>query len=364
MSFLPLLVRLFVDACTIGTGAGCIYVLGAAFLVHRFRRQTEPRNYPAVPVTIFKPLHGNEPDLYRRLVAFCNQSYAGPVQIVFGCHGLTDPAIGTVRRLKENYPDLAIELVVGAPRVGNNRKVCNLISMARSAKHNVFVISDSDIEVGESYLADVVSPLQRPSVGAVTCFYHGVAIGKVPAYFSELIINAHFLPQVLVAIRFGLGHPCFGATIALRRETLQRAGNFHSFANNLADDHAIGEAVRAAGYEVAIPSFSVGHACTEETFREFFGHLLRYARTIKSINPRGLCRSDYHKSASLSLDCDAWRRRRSPPCSGNGLPDCALQSDRAEVRLISPEDLVVGSYRSCTFCGCYRQLFRLQSHMA
>jgi ceramide glucosyltransferase len=38
---------------------------------------------------------------------------------------------------------------------------------------------------------------------------------------------------------------------------------------------------------VAIPSFSVGHVCADENFSSFFGHQMRFARTIKSIDPIG-----------------------------------------------------------------------------
>jgi ceramide glucosyltransferase len=278
---------MFADACEIGAVTGCIYLLFAAAIALRFKPKEKPRHCPTVPVTILKPLHGDEPGLYRRLAAFCEQSYAGPVQVVFGCNDYRDPAIATVRRLQKARLRAAINLTIGESSDGSNRKICNLMNMEGIARHAVFVISDSDIEAGASYLAEVVSALEKPGVGAVTCFYHGIGNGTVPAQLSALAINTLFLPQVLVAMTLGLGQPCFGATIALHRDVLRRIGDFRSFAHCLADDHAIGEAVRAAGYGVAIPHFLVGHLCAERTFSEFFARHLRHARTIKSINPAG-----------------------------------------------------------------------------
>jgi len=191
-------------------------------------------------------------------------------------------------RLKETHRGSDIELIAGGPRTGGNRKICNLINMAEAARHNILVISDSDIEVAASYLAQIIPALGRPGVGAVTCLYYGIAGGKkVPADLSALAINAYFLPQVLVAIRLGLERPCFGATIALPREMLGKIGDFPSFADSLADDYAISVAVRAAGSKVSIPSFLVGHMCAERTFGEFFARQLRAARTIRSIRPAG-----------------------------------------------------------------------------
>ncbi|HUB65039.1 MAG TPA: bacteriohopanetetrol glucosamine biosynthesis glycosyltransferase HpnI [Methylocella sp.] len=289
MSIVPLysILHLFSDGCLIVAGAGCAYLLLAIILSRRFVMERNPLITEPVPVTILKPLHGDEPGLLKRLSRFCSQDYAGPVQIVFGCQDCRDQAIGAVQRLQMAQPELVIDLVIGGPSHGSNQKVSNLINMAAAARYDVLVIADSDIEVGPCYLADVIAALERPGVGAVTCFYHGVARDSLPASFSALTINAHFLPNVLVAIGLGLARPCFGATIALRREMLDKIGSLRAFAHTLADDHAIGVAVRAAGYEVAIPAFSVGHACHEQTFREFFGRHLRYARTIKRINPVG-----------------------------------------------------------------------------
>jgi ceramide glucosyltransferase len=149
------------------------------------------------------------------------------------------------------------------------------------------VVADSDIQVGPNYLADVVGELERPGVGAVTCLYHGIAGAGFWSRLSSIAINTHFLPEVIIALRFRLAQPCFGATIAMRRETLNRIGGFSEFADYLAEDYSIGEAIRSAGYKVAIPSFSVGHVCAENDFASLLGQQMRFARTIKSIDPIG-----------------------------------------------------------------------------
>ena len=47
----------------------------------------------------------------------------------------------------------------------------------------------------------------------------------------------------MVGMALGLAKPCFGSTIALKREALNAIGGFEAFANQLADDYAIGAAV-------------------------------------------------------------------------------------------------------------------------
>src|SRR5262249_48943101 len=70
-------------------------------------------------------------------------------------------------------------------------------------------------------------------------------------------------------------------------ETLERIGGLKAFVNVLADDHAIGHAVRGLGLEVAIPSFVVEHGCSEPGWSSLISHELRWARTIKGIDPAG-----------------------------------------------------------------------------
>ena len=204
------------------------------------------------------------------------------MQVVCGVQDADDPAIHEVRKLGD-----AVELAIDPSEHGRNRKVSNLVNMLALARHDILIIADSDIEVGPEYVSDVVGHLQRPGVGAVTCLYHGVAAGGVWSRQAALGINTHFLPNVAAALRFGLARPCFGSTIALRGRALARIGGLQSFADCLADDYAIGDAVRSAGFQVAIPSFSIAHVCFERSLGSLFAHELRSARTLRSIAPIG-----------------------------------------------------------------------------
>jgi ceramide glucosyltransferase len=276
------------NLCVAAAMLGCVYAVVAAVIAMRFGRNPAPADeQPQPSVTILKPLCGQEPDLLTRLLAFGHQCYAGPMQLVFGSQHRTDPALDAVKRLQTLRPDLAVEVAVEPRAFGTNRKVNNLVNMTPLATNEVIVLSDSDIEVGPTYLGDVVAELGRPGVGAVTCLYHGVAGEGLWSRLSAMSINSYFLPNVVLARTMGLAQPCFGATIAIRRETLEEIGGFEAFADELADDYAIGTAVREAGYEVAITQFSVGHVCFERTAGELLRHQIRQARTILSIDPVG-----------------------------------------------------------------------------
>jgi ceramide glucosyltransferase len=149
------------------------------------------------------------------------------------------------------------------------------------------VLSDSDIRVGPAYLRQITAALQAPGIGLVTCLYRGLPVAGTWSRLAAAEIDHRFLPSVLVGLRLGLAKPCFGSTIALRSETLRRIGGFDAFADQLADDYAIGAAVRRLGLKVAIPPMVIDHVCSEENFAELIRRELRWARTIRLVDPLG-----------------------------------------------------------------------------
>jgi ceramide glucosyltransferase len=271
----------------IGAALGIVYTVLAGALIGRFfaRTTSEPTSYPAV--TIVKPLHGHEWTLLSNLSSFCQQDYPGPLQFLFGVHDSEDPALQTVEKLRLLHPEAHISVVADARLYGPNRKMSNILNMLPEAQHDVLVFADSDVSVGPSYLRSVVGELQKPGVGLVTCVYRGQPDPGFWPRLSAKATNYQFLPGVVTGLALGLARPCFGQTIAMRRETLEKIGGFAQFVHHLAEDHAIGEAVRMIGEKVVIPPFTVSHACVESSATKLIAHELRWSRTIRTIDPIG-----------------------------------------------------------------------------
>lgn len=266
------------------------YLIGAAVAVSRFVR----RPLPAVPdepgVSVLKPLHGDEPGLYENLRSFAEQDY--PVlQLVMGVNDPEDRAVRAARALTRDLPTRDIALVVNARAAGSNKKVANLENMFEEARHGLLVLADSDMRVDRHYLAAVTAPLHDPQTGVVTCLYKGVSTGGTWSDFGATHINFGFLPSALVAESLGLGGGCFGATIALRRETLERIGGFARLRDELADDHRIGDEVRAAGLTVVLSPYIVEARVTENSLADLWRHELRWARTVRAVAPAGFAGS-------------------------------------------------------------------------
>jgi ceramide glucosyltransferase len=163
--------------------------------------------------------------------------------------------------------------------------------MFPATRHDVLVISDSDMRVDRRYLGAVTAPLRDPSTGLVTCLYQGVSTGGMWSELGALHINFGFLPSALVAAALGIERGCFGATIALRRETLERIGGFVPLRDELADDQRIGRAVRALGLTVALSRYLVKTRVSEPSFAGLWRHELRWARTVRTITSSGFAGS-------------------------------------------------------------------------
>jgi ceramide glucosyltransferase len=338
---------------------GCLYLAAAIFAV-LFRPRARQAAAAPEPATILKPLHGAEPRLDKCLASFCAQDYAAPMQIVFGLHDGADPARAAAERVAAQFPAVDTAIVVDGASHGTNAKISNLINMEGAAKHGVLIAADSDILVPPDYLANVTALLQNPGAGAVTVLYTGEAAGPVWSKFAALGINTHFLPNVLMGLALGLAKPCFGSTIALRRETLGAIGGFKTFANQLADDYAIGAAVRKAGLTVEIGPSSVVHVCHEESFLDLIRHQLRWARTVRSIDLPGYLGSFVAHPFALALLGAASGHSGCLPLAALALGlrigllkavERSFKTTRQDYRLVPLADLMAFAVFVWSFCG-------------
>ena len=200
--------------------------------------------------------------------------------MVAGANQACDPALTTARTLPGD-----VVVVGGAPSLGANAKIANLACLELCAAYDILVLSDSDMAVSPDYLHRIVAALTQPGVGAVTCLYHGRGDAGFWSRFAAAAIDWQFIPSVMMSLALGIGHPCMGSTIALRRDTLARIGGFEAFADLLADDYEIGAAVRRLGLRVeVVPAFLITHACVDGSIAAVLRHELRWSCTLRAVN--------------------------------------------------------------------------------
>ncbi len=277
------------------TVAGLAYMVlalwGARDFVRGLRRARAVGNPGfAPPVTLLKPLKGEDPRMDAGLRSHCLQQYAGEFEILFGVHGADDPAVAAVERLRAEFPDAAIKLVVCPERLGTSGKVSNLVQMLPAASYEHVIVNDSDILVPPGYLAGVMAPFADARVGMVTAPYLGRTGGDatVWAKLEALGISTDFMPGVLTArkleggIRFGLG-----STLAMSRTALALAGGLEPLVEYLADDYELGKRIAAAGYRVELCGQVVETTVPAYGLRGFWDHQMRWARSTRDSRRMG-----------------------------------------------------------------------------
>ena len=282
---MPLLHALsgFLGLAALGVAAGYSALTLFALTFWRLRARSAPlRDRP--PVTLLKPLCGAEPGLYEHLRGFCQQDYP-EYQIVFGIRESDDPAVAVATRLAAEFPNLPIDVVVNSEQHGNNYKISNLINMLQFARHDLFVMADSDAYVGPDYLSSVTAPLLDPQVGLVTCAYHGVPTPSIWSRLGAMYINEWYIPSVLVAWLFGHDGYVSGQTTCIRRATLQAIGGLESIVDHLADDHRLGELVQGLGLRIVLSPYVVKGEHHEQSYGALTRHELRWMRTLRVLRP-------------------------------------------------------------------------------
>ncbi len=266
--------------------------LAGWFVVRRFARAlAAPPLAPLLPpVSVLKPLYGEEPLLEEALASFCAQDYPA-MQIVCGVQDPADPAAAVVERLQRRFPDRDLTLVVNPARHGSNGKISNLINMLPAARHDILVIADADMHAPADHLRRVVASLRTPGTGLATTLYTArPAHPGLAAQFGATQITHGFLPGALLARALGR-RDCFGATMALRRETLAAVGGLAALADRLADAAVLGPRIAARGLAVALAPSLPATTVPETTLRALLRHELRWARTVRSLAPLGFAAS-------------------------------------------------------------------------
>ncbi len=275
-AFLPLLIAL----------AGAAQALLAGRALRRLAA-TAPPDGPALPASLLKPLHGAEPGLAANLAACLDQRHAAAFEAVFGAADPADAAL-PVAGAAMAASATPSRIISGGAVLGANRKVSQLVHLAAVAQHGALVVSDADMRCPPHWLTAVTAPLADSRVGLVTCLYRGEpADGSAWSRLAALGIDWHFLPNAALGEAMGQAKGCYGATMALSRATLTRIGGFEPLLPLLADDHALGAAVRAAGLQVVVSPVIPAHVMSEQSLISLWNHEVRWARTVRMLNPAG-----------------------------------------------------------------------------
>lgn len=259
---------------------------GAAFFRQRASRNPTASAYFAPPVSILKPIFGLDREAYENFASFCCQEYPA-FEILFCVSDESEPALPIIRKLIDDFPRVAIRVLVGSEPVGASDKVNKLCRMAREARYDHLIVSDSDVRVDPGFLRAVVVPFANPKVGGVTCLYRGITDGSLPADLEAFGNSADFAPSVIVAGISGKLNFMLGAVMAVTRQSLAGIGGFEAIADFFCDDYELGNRIAATGARVELSPFAVAIVYPHETLADAFRHQVRWNLSIRYSRPQG-----------------------------------------------------------------------------
>jgi len=236
------------------------------------------------PVSLLKPVHGIDFASVENFESFCHQNYPD-YEILFAVNDDSDPAVPLIREVAARFPERNIRLISGAPQIGSNKKVNNLIELARAARHEIIVLTDGDVRVLPNYLREVVAPFADPKIGAVTSFYRGITQKNLAAELEAIGAASDFFAGVLVAewmegISFALG-----ASIATTKQWVAKIGGFEPIADMHSDDYELGYRIAKAGGKIVLSHELVWTMYLAQSTTGFWNHQVRWSRTVRLCRP-------------------------------------------------------------------------------
>lgn len=281
------MIKILLGLSVLGLLTSTAFSILALAAIRRFtrRRRIVPPMF-AEPVSLFKPLHGDEPNLEAHLETFFQQDYPS-YEILFGARVASDEGLLAARRVAARYPHIPVKFVLTGEPWNINAKVCTLELMEKAAAHDIFIVSDSDVRVTPEYIREVAAPFASEKVGAVTCLYRGVAERGIWPSLEATGMSIEMTSGVLVADLMEGMQFTLGPTMAVRRACMREMGGFASMGAYCADDFILGNRVYEAGHEVVLSRHVIDHIVLNHGFMDSQKHQIRWMKSTRFSRPKG-----------------------------------------------------------------------------
>jgi ceramide glucosyltransferase len=232
----------------------------------------------ALRLSILKPLRGLDDGLEENLASFASLPGVD-FEVVLSVADPADPALDAVARVRERFPGAPFVLVVGGVPEGRigNPKVERLVAAARVARGDLFLVSDSNVRVAPDDVARTIALFDDPSVGCVSNLFVGTGARDLGAIVESLHLLTFVVPGNVLAAWSGT--PCVvGKSMALPRRVHDAIGGFAAFGDVLAEDQAVGLAVREAGFRVVLSPVVVENVVERRSLARALDRQVRWGK--------------------------------------------------------------------------------------
>jgi ceramide glucosyltransferase len=188
-----------------------------------------------------------------------------------------------------------------------NGKVQNLENALSAASHDILVISDSDVFTPPDYLMSIAAPLRDAEVGYVCTLYKGVDTRRWYERLELLSYNAEFIPSAVFAYMTGASGMCLGASVALRRTTLEAVGGLASLADYLVEDYELGRRILEHGQRMVLLPYFVDLTVDLDGAKSWWRHQIYWDQNTRTARPVGFAASVLIRALPFALLYAAFR---------------------------------------------------------
>ena len=265
-----------VAACTTWNVAGLIALL-------RITHGKRPTVAPPKPVSVLKPLSGADEALYGNLRSFFEQDHP-EYELVFGVTDPTDPGLAVVERLQQEHPGTPCHVVIHDGNAALNPKVSNLLGMVPHAKHDLLLISDSNVRAPAHYVSELARLHAGKNVGMVTNLFAGIGERTLGAALENVQLNGFCAAGAALPTLSG-DAAVIGKSTLFSRAELNRLGGLARLACVLAEDFILGKMFQNAGLRVLIAPTVLSNPNLDLTLRATFARHLRWAMLRWRLRP-------------------------------------------------------------------------------
>ncbi len=317
-------------------GVGLALIAVQVSMLRRHVRGPTPSPRRTPPISILKPLCGMDDGLEESLALFAALDYPD-YEVLLGVRNASDPAWDMACAAARRWPKrFRAVLQSGSP--GFNPKVNQLVTLARAARHDLLVVSDSNVRVDVGYLSEIAALLEDEGVGLVTHLIVGMGEARLGSVMDHLQLAGSVSPAIVAARRLAGRDIVVGKSMALRRRDLRAMGGFEAVKDVLAEDYVMGAMVSdVLGKRVAVGRRPVQNVSERRTLREFAARYRRWGVLQRqAVGPLA-----YAGGALLNpvlLAAGAAALERTPAALAGFAVTCAVKTalDGAALRALRP----------------------------
>ena len=277
---------LFVIVATLGC-ASILYALLALVYVQQWMKDVRPEvaDTALPPVTLLRPLKAGVPALSEKLEALAVAMRPGDQLLLGADEGSEEMRVGA--ELRAAFPEREIGVVSCRADEALNPKISKLVQMTPHARHDHWVLSDSEAQLEAGWLDAFRREWLASGADVLTAGYRFVNCATWPQRLDAAAALLALWPGLAMVRRFGRVNFTLGACTGFHRADVEVIGGWAAFGDFLAEDNRLGAALAKAGRTIRLSAQVAVLDSDPLTWRDYWRHQRRVAVTYRVCHTAG-----------------------------------------------------------------------------